>query len=151
MKKFISENIVYILLIILFSLVVIFWGRIIVKEFKTEKNQNNLTELSDRIRCAESFGWEVDKASETKTLHYIPKEITDEFLQYNEMQKSCGFELMPFIGKGVTVYTYRILNFPHSTPVNAYLNIITYNDRMVGGDCVVDEFDDLYLPVCYQR
>ena len=151
MKKFISENIVYILLIVLFSLVVIFWGRIIVKEFKTEKNHNNLTELSDRIRCAESFGWEVDKASETKTLHYIPKEITDEFLQYNEMQKSCGFDLTPYMGKGVTVYTYRILNFPNKTPVNAYLNIITYNDRMIGGDCVVDEFDDLCLSVCYQR
>ncbi len=151
MKKFISENIVYILLIILFSLVVIFWGRIIVKEFKTEKNQNNLTELSDRIRCAESFGWEVDKASETKTSHYIPSEMNDEFLHYNEMQKSCGFDLTPYMGKGVTVYTYRILNFPHSAPVNAYLNLITYNDRMIGGDCVVDEFDDLYLSVCYQR
>lgn len=151
MKKFISENIIYILLIILFSLVVIFWGRIIVAEFKTEKNHNNLTELSDRIRCAESFGWEVDKASETKTSHYIPSEMNDEFLRYNEMQKSCGFDLVPYLGKGVTVYTYRILNFPHETPVNAYLNIITYNDRMIGGDCVVDEFDDLYLSVCYQR
>lgn len=151
MKKFISENIIYILLIILFSLVVIFWARIIVAEFKTEKNHAHLTELTDRISCAESFGWEVDKASETKTSHYIPSETNDEFLRYNEMQKSCGFDLAPFMGKGVTVYTYRILNFPHSTPVNAYLNLIIYNDRMIGGDCTVDEFDDLYLSVCYQR
>lgn len=151
MKKFIQENIIYILLVIFFSMVVIFWGRIIVREFKYENNHNNLTSIQDRIRCAESFGWEVDKASETKSSHYIPKEADQEFLNYNEMQKSCGFDLMPYMGRGVVVYTYRITNFPHSTPVNAYLNLIVYNECMIGGDCVVDEFDDLYLPVCYYK
>lgn len=147
MKKFITENIVYILLVILFSLVVIFWGRVIVQEFKTEQNHANLTDISDRIRCAESLGWEVDKTSETKTSHYIPKEMNEEFLHYNEMQKSYGFDLESYMGKGVTVYTYRILNFPHPTPVSAFLNLITYDNRLIGGDCEVYEFDDLYLPI----
>ncbi len=151
MRNFFRENFIHILLIVLFSLVMLFWGRIIVEEFKTETNFNNLSYISSRVRCAGALGWQVDKSSETKKTHYIPKESNEEFLRYNEMQKDCGFDLAPYMGKGVTVYTYRIVNFPHPTPVNAFLNLITYNNRLIGGDCEVEEFDELYLPIRYPK
>lgn len=147
MKKFFKENIIYILLLILFSLLLIFWAQIMVGQFHAEGNFKNLENTDDRIRCAESLGWQVDKASETKRQVYIPEKLTSEFLEYNKFQKMCGFDLMPYLGKGVTVYTYRILNFPDDNPVNAFLNIITYQNQMIGGDCTVDEYDDMYLPV----
>ncbi len=147
MKKFIKENIIYILILVLLSLLLILWSHIIRAEFQVAANFNNLETLSDRVRCANSLGWEIDKTSETKKLIYLEKTPTTEFLKFNKMQKMCGFDLLPYLGKGVTVYTYRILDFPSDNPVNAFLNIIIYNDKMIGGDCTVEEYDDLYLPV----
>lgn len=147
MKNFIKENIIYILLLVLFSLMLIFWAQIMRTEFCTVANFNNLENLSDRVRCAESLGWRVDAASETKRRLYIDQTPTPDFLEYNEFQKMCDFDLMPYLGKGVAVYTYRILNFPSENPVNAFLNLIIYENQMIGGDCTVEEYDDLYLPV----
>ncbi len=147
MKRFLKENLIYILLILLFSLILIFWAQIMRAEFRVVANFNNLETVSDRVRCAESLGWQVDTASETKRQLYIDQTPTPDFLEYNEFQRMCGFDLMPYLGKGVTVYTYRILNFPSQTPVNAFLNLIFYKNQMIGGDCMVDEYDDLYLPV----
>lgn len=147
MKSFIKENIIYILLILLFSLVLIFWAQVIRTEFHTVGNFENLETLSDRVRCAESLGWQVDSGSETKRKLYLDKTPTTDFLEYNSFQKMCGCDLTPYMGKGVDVYTYRILNFPSENPVNAFLNIIIYKNKMIGGDCTVEEYDDLYLPV----
>ncbi len=147
MKSFLKENMIYILLILLFSLVLIFWAQVIRTEFHTVGNFENLETLSDRVRCAEALGWQVDTLSEAKRKLYLDKTPTTDFLEYNSFQKMCGFDLAPYMGKGVDVYTYRILNFPSENPVNAFLNIITYKDKMIGGDCTVEEYDDLYLPV----
>ena len=111
----------------------------------------NLKDINDRIRCAASLGWEVDKSTEAVKSIYIPNEKTKEFIEYNEMQKLCGFDLLPYMGKGALCYTYRITNFPYSSPVNAFLNLIIYDEKMIGGDCDVLEFDDLYLPVSSKK
>lgn len=147
MKEFIKENIIYILILLLFSLFLILWSQIIRVEFQEVSNFDNLHALSDRVRCAESLGWQVDEKSETTKKLYLDKTPTTDFLKYNDVQKMCGFDLLPYLGKGVTVYTYRILNFPSETSVNAFLNIIIYKNKMIGGDCTVEEYDDLYLPV----
>ncbi len=147
MKEFIKENIIYILILLLFSLLLVLWTQIIRTEFHNVSNLDNLHTLSDRVRCAESLGWQVDEKSETTKKLYLDKTPTPDFSEYNDIQKMCGFDLLPYLGKGVTVYTYRILNFPTDEPVNAFLNIIIYKNKMIGGDCTVDEYDDLYLPV----
>ena len=147
MKSFIKENMLYILLLLLFSLLLLLWSQIIRAEFYKVGNFDNLETLSDRVRCAKNLGWQVDETSETKRQIYIDQSPTPDFLEYNDFQKQCGFDLAPYMGKGVTVYTYRILNFPSDNPVNAFLNIIIYKNKMIGGDCTVDEYDDLYLPV----
>ena len=147
MREFIKENIIHILILIFISLLFILGGQILTHKFQKTAYYENLTTLDDRVRCANSLGWEIDKTSESIRSVYIPKDNTKEFLEYNKMQKSCGFNLEHYMGKGATCYTYRILNFPSENEVNAFLNIIIYNDKMIGGDCEVLEYDDLYLPV----
>ena len=66
MKKFIKENIIYILILVLLSLLLILWSHIIRAEFKVAANFNNLETLSDRVRCANSLGWEIDKKRKKK-------------------------------------------------------------------------------------
>ncbi|MBQ3181850.1 MAG: DUF4830 domain-containing protein [Clostridia bacterium] len=147
MKEFVKENLIQILLLIFASLLLIFGGQVLKGEFFKTANFENLEDINDRVRCAKSLGWYVDKTSETKRSVYIPNEETEEFNEYNEMQKMCGFDLVPYMGKGAHLYTYRILNFPSDTSVNAFLNLIIYDGKMIGGDCDVLEYDDLYLPV----
>lgn len=147
MKDFLKENIVYILLLILFSLLLILGGQIVMHKFYKTAAYENLETVKDRIRCTKALGWEVDKGSETVKAVYIPNENSVEFSEYNKMQQMCGFDLSPYMGKGAIVYTYRILNFESDSPVNAFLNIIVYNGKMIGGDCEVAEYHDLYLPV----
>ena len=129
------------------SLVLIFCAQIFTLKFSKAASCENLTTQAARVRCARYLGWEIDKTSETVKTVYIPNESTIEFSRYNDMQKLCGFDLCPFMGKGVDCYTYRILNYPATTPVNAFLNILVYDGIMIGGDCAVEEYDDLYLPV----
>ena len=147
MKNFFKENCIYILSLVLVSLLLIFLGQVMLYKFHQTASYENLKTVNDRVRCAKALGWQVDKASETVKTVYIPQEFTKEIEEYNEMQKRCGFDLSLYKGTGAQVYTYRILNYPSTEPVNAFLNIIIYNDKMIGGDCEVEEFDDLYLPV----
>ncbi len=151
MKEFFKENIIRILCLMFVSLLLVSGCRILTyRVFKTASFEN-LIDLNDRVRCAESLGWYVDKSSETVKSIYIPNEKTKEFIEYNEMQKLCGFDLLPYMGKGANVYTYRITNFPYSSSVNAFLNLIIYDEKLIGGDCDVLEFDDLYLPVSFKK
>jgi len=147
MKNFFKENIVYILSLLLVSLLLIFLGQVVLDKFSHTANYENLTTVNDRVRCAKALGWQVDKSSETTKTVYIPQNFTKELTEYNEMQRKCGFDLSPYKGRGAQLYTYRILDYPAQMPVNAFLNIIIYEDKMIGGDCEVDEFDDLYMPV----
>ena len=86
MKSFLKENIIYILLLVFLSLLLIFWGQVIIREFNTQTYYENLTTLDDRIRCVKSLGWEVDKTSETMKKTYIPDEMSEELFSYNEMR-----------------------------------------------------------------
>lgn len=147
MRDFIKENILHILVLIFVSLLLVLCGQIFTQKFHKTACYENLVTIEDRARCAVALGWEVDKTSESLKAVYIPKDNTPEFSEYNEMQKNCGFDLMSYRGKGATLYTYRILNFPSENDVNAFLNIIVYDEKMIGGDVEVLEYDDLYLPV----
>lgn len=147
MKEFVKENIIRLLCLALASLLLIFGAQVLKGEFTKTASFENLDDLNDRVRCAKSLGWNVDKTSETVRVVYIPNEASKEFNEYNEMQNECGFDLLPYMGKGAHLYTYRILNFPSETSVNAFLNLIIYDCKMIGGDCDVLEYDDLYLPV----
>ena len=147
MKEFFKENIVQILLLILISLLLVFGFQIMSAKFFETSSFENIENIHDRVRCAYSLGWNVEKGSETVRNVFIPSEMTEEMQVYNEMQKMCGFDLTDYMGKSVKVYTYRILDFPSTSPVNAFLNLIICNEKLIGGDCTVDEYDDLYLPL----
>lgn len=151
MKEFFKENIIRILSLLFVSLLLVLGFRIIMYRFFETASFENLIDTNDRVRCAHVLGWEVDRTSETVKSIYIPNEKTKEFIEYNEMQKVCGFDLLPYMGKGALCYTYRITNFPFDTTVNAFLNLIIYDEKMIGGDCDVLEFDDLYLPVSFKK
>ena len=86
-----------------------------------------------RVKFLTDLGWEVT-ASPTESMQVkIPKESTEVFDRYNELQKSQGFDLSKFAGKTVMRYVYQINNYPGATePV--YATLLVYKDKIIGGD-----------------
>lgn len=86
-----------------------------------------------RVKFLTDLGWEVT-ASPTESMQVrIPKESTEVFDRYNQLQKSQGYDLSKFSGKTVMRYVYRINNYPGATePV--YATLLVHKDQIIGGD-----------------
>lgn len=86
-----------------------------------------------RVKFLTDLGWEVT-ATPTESMQVrIPRESTEVFTRYNELQKSQGFDLTDFAGKTVMRYVYQINNFPGATePV--YATLLVSKDKIIGGD-----------------
>lgn len=87
----------------------------------------------DRVKFLTDFGWDVT-ASPTESMQVrIPKDSSDVFDRYNQLQKSQGYDLSQYAGKTVMRYVYQINNFPGATePV--YATLLVYKDQIIGGD-----------------
>lgn len=147
MKSFLKENFTHILFLILVGLVLILWGRLIAGEFITNAATRGLNTTQDRVRCAESYGWQVDPTSETQENVYIPQEFDDVYNRYNRLQRMCGFDLYKYRGKGVIRYTFRVLNFPGAEDAEVFVNILVYDGKMIGGDCMTVALDGFMVPI----
>lgn len=86
-----------------------------------------------RLSFLKSFGWE---AEETPTLVKeitVPKTFDEVYTRYNEeIQLPEGYDLRRYAGKQVTLYVYRILNYPTEEEVTA--NLLVADGKVVGGD-----------------
>lgn len=147
MKQFLKENLYNLLLLLLIGMVLIFCGRLIRYEFSSRIATESLLDTGDFVRCAEYFGWQVDRASETQETVYIPKEFDAVWSRYNELQRLCGFDLSPYRGKSATRHTFRVLNFPGMADVEAFINLLVIDGRFIGGDCFTVALDGVMLPL----
>ena len=147
MKSILKGERNYILLLLLLGLLFILWGRMVTFEIKRGMHINNLDTVIKRVSCAESFGWQVDPGSEKCEKTEIPKEFSDVYENYNKLQKKCGFNLLRYRGKTVLKYTYIILNPPAETEDTFFLNILVFENTMIGGDVMTPALDGVMLPV----
>ena len=59
----------------------------------------------------------------------IPREIDGNTLQYNEIQKKSGFDLLKFRGKAATIYSYSLIE--NSQKV---VTIVVVDNKIIAGD-----------------
>ena len=86
-----------------------------------------------RVAFLKSFGWEVAASPVESSQVKIPKQTTEVFDRYNQLQKSQGYDLTQFAGKNVMRFVYQITNFPGATePV--YATLLVYKNQVIGGD-----------------
>lgn len=147
MKDILKGEKNYILFIILVSLLFILWGRIITGEIIREMNTANLTTLNDRIRCVESYGWQVDPGSEISENLRLSENFDDALKEYNDIQKKSGFDLSKYQGEVVTKYTFIILNPPPDSQGMFYANIYVYEKKMIGGEVFSPALSGVMLPI----
>lgn len=91
-----------------------------------------LNTCEKRVAYLASLGWEADPASETEQNIVIPREFSQIYAKYNELQKTQGFDLSEYCGMDATVYTYTVSNHPSGETVMA--QIILSNGQVIGGD-----------------
>ncbi len=92
-----------------------------------------VTDNDGRVAFLKGFGWEVTTSPVESGQVKIPKDASEVFDRYNQLQKSQGYDLTQYAGKTVMRYVYQINNFPGATePV--YATLLVYKDQIIGGD-----------------
>ena len=92
-----------------------------------------------------SLGWEFKTSCDEKQVQ-IPSEFNDVYTRYNEIQKSQGFDLEPYKGQEVTVYTYNITNYAgYENRDCIYANLIVCNNMLIGVDVCSTSVSDGFM------
>lgn len=108
---------------------------------------------SERVAFLNSLGYIVEPDPEKENI-IIPTEFNAAYSEYNELQRSQGFDLEPYKGKEAVKLTYRILNFP-DYPENIFINMILDDHRLIGADITYNDsengFTRALIPDGYRR
>ena len=86
-----------------------------------------------RVEFLKSHGWQVVTSPVESGQVRIPKEQSQVFSRYNELQKSQGYDLSQYAGEAVMRYVYIVENYPGATePV--YATLLVHKNQVIGGD-----------------
>lgn len=100
----------------------------------------NINTNEDMINFLTSFGWEVSSEPVDTIDLMIPIEFSDVYINYNEIQKTQGFDLSDYKGEKCKRYSYNVLNYPNFTN-DVRANILLYNGEVIGGDISLIRID----------
>ena len=103
-----------------------------------------------RVKYLNSLGWEVDKKALEEQKVVIPRDFTDVYKKYNEIQISQGFDLSKFGGSEATRYTYKVLNYPDCDS-NVVADIIIYRNEVIAGDVQSNALDGFMVGLKYPK
>ncbi len=88
---------------------------------------------ADRINFLSQFGWDVEHDPLDVREIIIPASFDETYTEYNDMQKSLGFDLSNYSGSKVKKWVYSVKNYPGiANDVKATLLIA--NGKVIGGD-----------------
>ena len=90
---------------------------------RTEKN---------RVAYIAQCGWEVETPALSSQTVIIPRSFSQVFEQYNELQKTQGFDLSRYCGMEVEAYTYKVKGDQSGDDVVAQMYVL--NGEVIGGD-----------------
>ena len=108
-------------------------------------NKNAKTN-ANRLQFIKDLGYTVvSNQPITKTVN-IPETFYGEYENYNDLQKSASYDLALYKGCEVTIYTYYI-NAPQNYDGEWAVNLIVYNDRIIGGDISSTTLGGFILPL----
>lgn len=108
-------------------------------------NDVSLETDAQREEYLTSLGWEFNTPCEEKEVQ-IPEEFNDTYTDYNEIQKTQGFDLEKYKGQTVTVYTYNITNYAgYENRDCVYVNLLVYGGVLIGGDVCSTSVSDGFI------
>ena len=87
----------------------------------------------DRLKFLESLGWELDAAPIGEKTVIIPKEFSDVYETYNQLQLDQGYDLSEYRGLEAIIYTYNVTNYT-GYDGNVVADLYVMNYEVIGGD-----------------
>ena len=112
---------------------------------RQEANDVSLETDAQREEYLTSLGWEFNIPCEEKEVQ-IPQEFNDTYTDYNEIQKTQGFDLEKYKGQTVTVYTYNITNYAgYENRDCVYANLLVCGGVLIGGDVCSTSVSDGFI------
>ncbi len=100
-----------------------------------------------RVQFIKALGLNPDETATAVKEIIIPENFSDVYNNYNKLQLQAGYDLSLYKGCNATLYTHSI-ETPSGYSGNCVVNIIVYNDRIIGGDISSAELDGFMLPLC---
>lgn len=94
-----------------------------------------------RMIYINSLGIAVDEDNYSSKETVIPTVFQDVYSEYNKLQKEAGFDLSPFKGKSVTVYSYPVSGQEKN------LTLIVCDGNIIGGDIAETSLNGKMLPL----
>ena len=95
--------------------------------------QTAASNAAERRIFLQQFGWEVETEPVEVCEVIIPEVFNEAYTQYNDLQRSQGFDLTPYSGKRVKRWTYQVTNYPDAKE-SVYANLLVLDGRVIGGD-----------------
>ena len=92
-----------------------------------------LSSNGERVAYLRELGWEIDPEPLTTLQFLLPPKLSGDYITYNDLQKSQGFDLETCCGKQVTRYTYTVTNYPGRAG-DVQVHLYLCGDGIVGGD-----------------
>lgn len=95
----------------------------------------NVQAANDEERAAflAQFGWQVCTVPLEVEEVTIPEEFDKVYQNYNDLQRSQGFDLAGYSGQRVKRWTYEVTNYPDGVK-GVRANLLVCDDKVIGGD-----------------
>lgn len=113
-----------------------------VNDSKSASTQVNCSSAAEGEKYLNSLGWETGESSE-KTIT-VPAQWNDVYMNYNEIQTDQGYDLEPYKGQNVTLYTYEITNYEGYTE-GIVADLLVCNGKVIGGDICNTSADNGFM------
>ncbi len=97
-----------------------------------------------------AFGIVTEQHPTSRESILIPENFDKIFEEYNDLQKSAGFDLAPYRGKAAVKFTFRVLNFP-DPELEIFANVIIIDEEVVAADLISPRLSGFILPVNYLK
>ena len=114
---------------------------------------NNVTDAktnADRMSFIQKLGYIIlSDQPEQKTI-CIPYVFYDVYENYNTLQRAAGYDLELYKGCEVMIYSYKIKP-PTEQNGECVINLIVYNDRVIGGDVSSVALGGFMLPLKQEK
>lgn len=91
----------------------------------------------ERTAFFRQFGWEIAPEPIDSGEVTIPESFSDVYLVYNNIQKEQGLDLLPYAGRTVQQWIYRVTNYPDRDAMRG--TILVSEGRVIGGDLSTPE------------
>lgn len=92
-----------------------------------------LSDRQARIDYLAALGFEVAPETEKRQEVLLPDEFDSVLANYNELQKQQGFDLAHYASQNVTLYSYRVANWPDPT-ATVIVDLYCRKNRPIAGD-----------------